>query len=68
MKLKKNMGTLDRTIRLLLAAAVAALYVTGFLTGLAAVIMGIFAVIFVVTSFISFCPLYLPFGLSTRRQ
>jgi len=68
MKLNKNMGTLDRIIRLVLAAAVAVLYFTGNLSGLAAIILGILAVIFVVTSFVGFCPLYVPFGLSTRKQ
>ena len=68
MKIKQNMGTIDRTVRLLLAAAVAILYYTGNLTGLAAIILGILSVIFVVTSFIGFCPLYLPFGLNTRKQ
>ena len=68
MKLKKNMGTLDRTIRLVLAATVAILYFTGNLSGLAAIILGILAIIFVVTSFISFCPLYVPFGINTRKQ
>lgn len=68
MKLNKNMGTLDRTIRLVLAAAVAVLYFTGNLSGLAAIILGILAIIFVVTSFISFCPLYVPFGINTRKQ
>jgi hypothetical protein len=68
MKFKKNMGTLDRTIRLVLAAAVAILYFTGNLSGLAAVILGILAIIFVVTSFIGFCPLYVPFGINTRKQ
>jgi hypothetical protein len=68
MKLKKNMGTLDRTIRLSLAAVVAVLYFNGNLSGLAAVILGILAIIFVVTCFFSFCPLYLPFGLNTRKQ
>ena len=68
MKLDKNMGTLDRIIRLSIAAVVAVLYFTGNLSGLAAIILGILALIFVVTSFISRCPLYLPFGLSTRKQ
>jgi small-conductance mechanosensitive channel len=68
MKLKKNMGTLDRTIRLVIAAAFATLYFTGNLSGLTAIILGILAIIFVVTSFFSFCPLYLPFGLTTRKQ
>jgi glucose uptake protein GlcU len=68
MKLNKNMGTLDRTIRLVIAAVIAVLYFTGNLSGLAAIILGILAVVFVVTSIVSFCPLYVPFGLSTRKK
>ena len=65
--MKHNMGTLDRAIRLLLAAAIAVLYFTGNLSGLAAIILGILAVIFIATSVVGSCPLYLPFGLSTRK-
>jgi len=68
MRLKKNMGTVDRVIRLLLAAAVAVLYFTGVLSGLVAIILGILAVIFVVTSFIGFCPLYVPFRIRTCKK
>ncbi len=68
MKFKQNMGTLDRTIRLLLAAVVAVLYLTGNLTGMAAIILGILAVIFVITSVIGFCPLYVPLGLNTCKK
>ena len=68
MKINKNMGTLDRIIRLVIAAVIAVLYFTGNLSGLAAIILGILAVVFVVTSLVSFCPLYLPFGISTRKQ
>jgi len=68
MKFKQNMGTLDRTIRLLLAAAVAVLYLTGNVTGLAAIILGILAVVFVITSVIGFCPLYVPLGLNTGKK
>ena len=68
MKFNKNMGTLDRIIRLVIAAVIAVLYFTGNLSGLAAIILGILAVIFVVTSIVSFCPLYVPFGLSTRKK
>ncbi|MFC1650152.1 DUF2892 domain-containing protein [Candidatus Latescibacterota bacterium] len=66
--MKKNMGTIDRAIRILLAIVVAVLYVAGAITGLAAVILGIFAVIFLLTSSVSFCPLYLPFKISTRKK
>ena len=68
MKLNQNMGTLDRIIRLVIAAVIAVVYFTGNLSGLAAIILGILAVIFVATSLIGFCPLYLPFGLSTRKK
>ncbi len=68
MELKKNMGTVDRTIRLVVAAIIAILIFTGNLSGLAAIILGILAVVFVITSLISTCPLYLPFGLSSRRS
>ena len=68
MKLNKNMGTLDRIVRVAIAVIIAVLYFTGNLSGLAATILGILAVIFVVTSIVSFCPLYLPLGLSTCRK
>ena len=62
------MGTADRVIRLTLAALVAVLYFTGILSGILALILGILAGVFVLTSFVSFCPLYAPFKLSTRKQ
>jgi len=68
MKLNKNMGTLDRIVRLVIAAVIAVLYFTGNLSGLAAIILGILAVIFVVTSLVGFCPLYVLFGFSTRKK
>lgn len=68
MKINKNMGMLDRIIRLAIVAVIAVLYFTGNLSGLAAIILGILAVIFLATSLVSFCPLYLPFGLSTRKR
>lgn len=64
----KNMGTTDRVIRTILALVVLALYFTGQITGLAAIILGIFAVIFLLTSLIAFCPLYIPLKLSTRKK
>lgn len=68
MKLSKNMGRIDRIIRLAIVAAVAVLYLTGTISGLAAIILGILAVIFVLTSLFGFCPLYALFGLSTCRE
>ncbi len=66
--MKKNISIADRIIRVALAAVVAALYLTNALSPAAAVILGIVAVILVVTSFVSFCPLYHLLGISTNRK
>jgi uncharacterized membrane protein len=63
--MKKNMGTIDRIIRILLAIVVFILYMTGSITGVAAIILGILAFVFIITSLIGFCPLYVPFKIST---
>jgi Inner membrane protein YgaP-like, transmembrane domain len=64
----KNMGTVDRLVRTVLALIVVALYFTGRISGVVAIILGILALIFLLTSFIAFCPLYAPFKLSTRKN
>jgi small-conductance mechanosensitive channel len=66
--MKTNMGSVDRIIRIVLAAVVAVLYFTKQLTGTAAIILGILAIIFVLTSFVGVCPLYMPFGISTKKK
>ena len=66
--MKKNMGTIDRTIRILLAIAVLVLYLSKLISGTAAIILGIFAVIFFLTGLVAFCPLYMPFKISTRKK
>ena len=66
--MKKNMGMADRVIRILVALIIAGLYFTNQITGLAAIILLILAAIFILTSFISFCPLYFPFGISTKGK
>ena len=68
MKLNKNMGTLDRIIRVAIAVVIAVLYFSGNLSGLSGTILGFLAVIFVITSLVSFCPLYILFGLSTCKK
>ncbi len=65
--MKKNMGTFDRVIRILLAVVVAILYFTNQISGTLAIILGLFAVVFMLTSLIGFCPLYVPFKLSTKK-
>lgn len=66
--MKKNMGSADKIIRIALTALVAVLYFTNVISGALAIFLGILAVVFVLTSFISFCPLYLPFGISTFKN
>jgi Protein of unknown function (DUF2892) len=66
--MKKNMGTADRVIRVIIAAIFVTLYLTGILTGTVGLVLIALSAIFVLTSLISFCPLYLPFGLSTLRK
>ncbi|HMR90074.1 MAG TPA: DUF2892 domain-containing protein [Saprospiraceae bacterium] len=61
----KNMGTTDKIIRLVLAAVVAALYFTGTISGTLALVLGVFAIIFALTSLVSFCPLYSIVGINT---
>jgi len=63
--MKKNMGTADRIIRVLIAAIFVALYFTGTVTGTWGIVLLALAGVFVLTSVVSFCPLYAPFGLKT---
>jgi uncharacterized membrane protein len=66
--MKKNMGTIDKAIRILVAVVVVVLYFTQVISGVLAIILLALSAIFVVTSLLSFCPLYMPFGLSTRKK
>ena len=63
--MKKNMGTTDRVIRLIIAAIIGVLYYTGTISGTLGIVLLVLAGVFVLTSFVSFCPLYAPFGIST---
>ncbi|MHA7831964.1 MAG: YgaP family membrane protein [Flagellimonas sp.] len=65
--MKKNMGGADRTIRIILALGVGALYYFNVITGTLVYVLLALAVIFVLTSFISFCPLYTLFGINTCK-
>ena len=62
------MGTIDRIIRVVLALGVLGLYLAHQINGIVAVVLGALAVIFILTSIISFCPLYAPFKLTTRGK
>jgi hypothetical protein len=65
---KKNMGRWDRTLRLVAALVIAGLLIAGVLKGTAAVVLAIIAAIFVITTFIRFCPLYVPLGIDTKGK
>ena len=58
--MKKNMGTADRIIRVIIAAVIAILFFTDIISGTLGIVLLVLGVIFLLTSFISFCPLYLP--------
>ena len=68
MKIKKNVGNIDRIIRALFAVIVAALYFTNVISGTLALILGIAAVILLLTSLVSTCPIYLAAKISTRKE
>ncbi len=64
----QNMGSLDRGIRLVLAAVFVALYFTDVVSGTLGIVLLVLAGVFALTSFIGSCPLYLPFNLSTKKE
>ena len=66
--MKKNMGTIDKVIRILVAVVVVILYFTHVISGVLAIVLLALSAIFVITSLISFCPLYLPFGINTGKK
>jgi hypothetical protein len=66
--MKPNMGTTDKIIRIAIAVLVAVLYFTNVISGTVGIILLVLAVVFVLTSLISFCPLYLPFGINTGKK
>ena len=66
--MKSNIGTVEKSVRILAAVVIAALYSANVISGTVAIILLILAGIFIVTSFISFCPLYYPFKISTRKK
>ena len=66
--MKKNMGTIDKAIRIVVAVVIAVLFYTDAISGTLGIVLLVLASVFVLTSLISFCPLYLPFGINTGRK
>jgi len=66
--MKKNMGSVDRIIRLVLALVVAVLYFTGKISGTVAIVLGVVALVFFITSLVGYCPAYTPLGIKTLKD
>jgi hypothetical protein len=66
--MKKNMGTIDKVLRILVAIAFVILYFTNVISGVWGIIMLVIAAMFVITSIIGICPAYMPFGISTCKK
>ena len=66
--MKKNMGSIDKLLRVLVAVVIAVLYFTNVISGTLAFVLLAVAGIFVLTSLLGTCPLYLPFGISTKKK
>ena len=66
--MKKNIGNLDKAIRVIAAVFIVVLYFTNLISGLWAIILLVVAGIFIGTSFMNFCPLYSIFGISTNKK
>ena len=65
--MKKNMGMADRIIRVIIAVIIAVLFFAGVIEGTLGIILLVVAGVFVLTSLISVCPLYMPFGIRTCK-
>jgi len=66
--MKKNMGTIDKALRILAAIIIAVLYFTHVITGVLAIILLVFAAAFILTSLMSICPIYPLLGINTRKK
>ncbi len=66
--MKKNVGTTDKAIRMVAAVLIAVLYFTNVISGTVAIVLGVLAAVFVLTSMVSVCPLYMPFGINTAQK
>ena len=66
--MKKNMGSIDKAVRIVVALLIGIAYKANYISGTAAIVMLSLAGIFILTNLISFCPLYLPFGISTCKK
>ncbi len=66
--MKKNMGSADRVVRVTIAFVIIGLYVSGAIPGTLGIVLIALSGIFVITSLVGVCPLYLPLGITTLRK
>lgn len=63
--MKTNVGIIDRAVRILVALVIIGLYVANVISGTLSIVLLVLAGVFLITGFLRFCPLYLPFGINT---
>ena len=66
--MKKNMGTIDKALRIIAAVVIIALFFTNVITGVLGIVLLVFAGIFILTSLVSVCPVYTLLGMNTRKK
>jgi hypothetical protein len=66
--MKKNMGTIDKVIRILVAVIIAVLYFTNVISGTLAIVLLVLAGIFILTALFGICPGYIPLGFNTKSK
>lgn len=66
--MKRNVGNVDRWVRILLAIAIVAMIIGDVLSGTLAIILGVVAALLLLTSAMGFCPVYFPFKISTHKE
>lgn len=66
--MKTNMGSIDRVVRIIIAIAISVLFFTNIITGILAIVLLILAGVFVLTSLVSFCPIYVIVGVRTNKK
>jgi hypothetical protein len=66
--MKNNIGTFDKIVRSIFATVFIGLYFANVITGTIGIALLMFAGVFIISSFISFCPLYYPFGINSNRK
>jgi glucose uptake protein GlcU len=65
--MKQNMGPADRTIRILIAVLLGILVFAGQIVGVTAIILGVVAIVLLLTGAVGYCPIYVPMKRSTRK-